>query len=416
MFETVYVALLHVNINECSRMPLTDIPITNITESDLVSLIADQVAEARTIDYKRDLPGTPNEARKEFLYDISSFANAAGGHIVFGVEEKEGLPTNLVGLAGINADQEILRLEQVAREGIRPPITGLQAVAVRLASGNIAIVWRVPKSWNPPHQVIYQRAFRFYGRGSNGKYQIDVDELRSLFSLSETVAERVRQFRIERIGRIVGGGAPVALMHRSCLVLHVVPLSAFGLRSGFSLTEAIEHPNYFPPLYRNRPANWRINFDGILTLSNADEGAAEQRAYVQVFRSGIVEAVASGIAKGNPTTVTTLEVEAAIVKYARVYTAAITECGAELPVTIIASLVGVGDAVISTGQRSIFAEQSVASDRDQMHLSEAILDAVPSGNQDCATAVRSVLDQLANAAGAASTSSFDAAGNYLLRF
>jgi hypothetical protein len=47
----------------------------------------------------------------------------------------------------------------MARDGIRPPIVGLQTAAVTLANGNTAIVMRIHKSWNPPHQVTYQRPF-----------------------------------------------------------------------------------------------------------------------------------------------------------------------------------------------------------------------------------------------------------------
>src|SRR5271166_976699 len=159
-----------------------------IVENDLLALISDKEPEGKTIDYKIETIGLSDGDRKEFLYDVSSFANARGGYLVFGMEEVNGLPTKLVGLPKIDPDREILRLEQIARDGIRPPITGLQTPAVKLSTGNRAIVMRIPKSWNPPHQVTFQKAFRFYSRDSNGKYQIDVDELRSIFVLSTSAA------------------------------------------------------------------------------------------------------------------------------------------------------------------------------------------------------------------------------------
>src|SRR6266851_8623661 len=155
--------------------------ITAVTEADLLSLISSQVAEGKTIDYKRDKVGNGDTDKKEFLYDVSSFANTAGGQLIFGMEEAEGLPIGLPGIAGIDPEQETIRMEQLTRDGIRPPISGLQTGTVRLTNGNVALVVRVPKSWNPPHQVTYQKAFRFYARDTNNKYQIDVDELRSLF-------------------------------------------------------------------------------------------------------------------------------------------------------------------------------------------------------------------------------------------
>jgi len=187
---------------------LSNKSVLSLTENDLLALIADKEPEGKTLDYKRDLVPIGDKEKKEFRYDVSSFANTQGGHLVFGMEEENGAPIKLVGLAGIDPDQEILLLEQMLRDGIRPPIIGVQSVPVPLSGGSVAIVIRIPKSWNPPHQVTYQNAFRFYGRNTNGKYQLDVDELRSVFSLSASAAERLKLFRIERIAKIVAGDTP----------------------------------------------------------------------------------------------------------------------------------------------------------------------------------------------------------------
>lgn len=201
---------------------------SKIVEEDLLALISDKEPEGKTIEYKSDIVGLSDSDRKEFLYDVSSFANARGGYLVFGMEETNGLPTKLAGLSKIDPDKEILRLEQIGRDGIRPPITGLQTAAIELSTGNVAIVMRIPKSWNPPHQVTFQKAFRFYSRDSNGKYQIDVDELRSIFVLSTSAAEAMRLFRIERIGKVISDNTPVKLDAGAKMVVHLLPLSAFN--------------------------------------------------------------------------------------------------------------------------------------------------------------------------------------------
>jgi predicted HTH transcriptional regulator len=95
-------------------MPLSRKPLSQITEADLLMLIAEGAAEGKTIDYKRGRLGQTDGEKKEFLYDLSSFANTAGGHLVFGIEERGGLPVALHGLAGVDPDQEIARIEQIA--------------------------------------------------------------------------------------------------------------------------------------------------------------------------------------------------------------------------------------------------------------------------------------------------------------
>jgi len=112
----------------------------------------------------------------------------------------------VIGLAKIEADGELLRLEHMLRDGVRPPISGIEIAPVPLASGNVSIVMRIPKSGNSPHQVTYQKAFRFYARGSNGKYPIDIDELRSTFSNAEKAqrSSEARRYLAPELNRTIG--------------------------------------------------------------------------------------------------------------------------------------------------------------------------------------------------------------------
>jgi len=49
------------------------------------------------------------------------------------MEEENGEAVNLIGVADIDPDQEILRLEQMLKDGIRPPIIGIQSVRIPLS-------------------------------------------------------------------------------------------------------------------------------------------------------------------------------------------------------------------------------------------------------------------------------------------
>src|SRR3954451_17276289 len=68
-------------------------PVQGISKDDIDALVADEVREGRTLDYKEKLPGNADKDKKEFLADVSSFANAGGGDMIFGVVEKrDGCP------------------------------------------------------------------------------------------------------------------------------------------------------------------------------------------------------------------------------------------------------------------------------------------------------------------------------------
>lgn len=273
-------------------MALLHIGFDQINESQLQRLIEGGAAESREIEYKCKTYGKNDDARAEFLADVSSFANTIGGDLIIGMASTNGIPIEFKPFTD-DPDAERLRLENMARDGLQPRIANLQAKAVPFSQGGVVLVIRVPRSYNPPHRVIFKGKNRFLARSSAGKYEPDVDELRAIFTAAPQLADRIRGFRIDRTAKIVGGETPVALTGSCYLVIHVVPFSAFDLRAALNLQEVAQHPDYFPTFSPQSPRNWRVNFDGFLTLSNADQTANQQRAYVQVFRSGSVEAVAS---------------------------------------------------------------------------------------------------------------------------
>ena len=63
------------------------------TKQALEALIASAVGENRTVELKRQPPSTPAPRSRldteEVAKDISSFANSAGGVIVYGLKERE---------------------------------------------------------------------------------------------------------------------------------------------------------------------------------------------------------------------------------------------------------------------------------------------------------------------------------------
>jgi hypothetical protein len=103
-----------------------------LAEADLQELISNGVTERQNIDYKEALTGTNDDAKREFLADVSSFANTAGGHLVYGISEAAGIPTGLPGVVISDFDAEKLRLENLLRDGILPRISGIARSTVVL--------------------------------------------------------------------------------------------------------------------------------------------------------------------------------------------------------------------------------------------------------------------------------------------
>src|ERR1700674_4499851 len=99
-------------------------PLDQVTESDLQDLIQLRVAERKTLDYKRELPGERPADRDKFLANVASFANTSGGDLIFGIDAPSGTgePTALLGLDLPRPEDAKLRLEQILQSGLRPSL------------------------------------------------------------------------------------------------------------------------------------------------------------------------------------------------------------------------------------------------------------------------------------------------------
>ncbi|MFC1492299.1 helix-turn-helix domain-containing protein [Nitrospinota bacterium] len=145
-------------------------PLEEIEQVDLQNLIDTEVREGTTIDYKREISLDTGDEKREFLADVSSFANAAGGDLVIGMDEENGAPSAYPGLDLPDPDSEILRIENLIRSGIAPRLPGIAIKLILLDGGRFVMVIRIGRSWVSPHRVIFRSHDKFYGRNSGGKY------------------------------------------------------------------------------------------------------------------------------------------------------------------------------------------------------------------------------------------------------
>ncbi len=392
-------------------MSLSNKPLPSIEEADLQALIDNEVPEDKTLDYKESLPAITNDAKREFLADVSSFANASGGHLVFGMKEQEGVAVELCGVGNVNADAEILRLENMIRDGIEPRIPGISTRAIPLQASGVAIVIHIPRSWSQPHVVKVKGHWRFYSRHSAGKYPLDVAELRSAFALSETTAERIRNFRMERLGMIVAGETPVPLDDGAKIVLHIVPFGAFDPTAKFDVASlSDDRMDLLTPLYTLRlEYSQRYNFDGFLTFAELQDSPLTH-SYLQIFRNGIIEAVEAFLLnseQGKRILISPFEQE--LLKATSKFLQLQKYLGVEPPLLVMLTLLGVSDYIIPVDPIRFPRRPRHPIDRDVLPIS-AIL--VESFQYDISQIMRPIFDAVWNAAGWAGSLNFDETGKW----
>ncbi|MFY9627255.1 MAG: RNA-binding domain-containing protein, partial [Methylocystis sp.] len=366
-------------------------------------------------DYKRTIYGNAHADYSEFLADVSSFANTGGGDVVLGMDANNGIPTAIIPLT-MAMDAEILRLEQVARGGLLPRIANFSPRAVPIQEGGNVLILRIPRSYNAPHRIIRQNSNRFWARSAAGKYEPDVNELRTLFNAGPQLADRVRIFRLDRIAKIAVGQAPVQLMNSGRLILHLVPFSAFDAGSSLPLRQIEQDYRSFVPMGSSTANGARINFDGVLKTSNADQRATQHRAYVQLYRSGIVESVRSSLVSGSSEAPTIFNLDDTIIREVMRSLTDLTAVGVEPPYALLVSLIDVASARFGFARdrhSQFWEEAGDPLDRDQYHFDEVIFETVPTTPSECANIIRPILDQMANAGGRATSPNFDNQGHYI---
>jgi len=393
-------------------MSLLNKRLESLEERDLRSLIENQVLEGKTIEYKLVLPSSSDEDKREFLADVSSFANASGGHLIYGIKEESGVPVGIPGLRNIDPDAEILRLENMMRDAIEPRIPGVSLRAIPLEASGVGIIIRIPRSWALPHVVKFKAHWRFYSRTSAGKYPLDVHELQAAFALSDATAERIRNFRIERLSKIVAGETPIVMPETAKLALHIVPFVAFDPAVRFDVSALFDDVIRLGPIHSSS-WNRRHNFDGLLAYEVPREGDFAF-TYLQIFRNGMIEAVEADMLRPRngrhiiPGVAYEEELLTALSRFVDIQ----KKIGVEPPLFIMLSLIGVSGYTIATHPSDPIPYRTQLIDRDTLIIPEVLLD---SFEFEPGEVMRPLFDSIWNAAGWPGSTNYNAAGKWVLR-
>jgi Putative DNA-binding domain len=395
-------------------MALLHLPLQQITAHDLQRLVSTGAPESVYIDYKSAMYGGAHADHREFLADISSFANTVGGDLVIGMTEVNGIPNGFNPFP-VHPDAELRRLDDMARSGLEPRISNLKTQAVPAPIGGFVIIVRIPRSYSRPHRVIHSESNRFWARSSASakKYQPNVDELRRIFSEAPVLAERIRAFRADRLIRIVDQDTLSFLAGRCLLILHVIPYSAFDLGSSQSLEQFERQWELFPPLGRTRGTHRHVNFDGFVVLSNQDHRPGSQKhSYAQVFRSGVIEA--GSTMDGGDGILRATRIDQYCVRGTKIYVENLAKFGIGCPIVVLASLIGVKERTLESGIDNLYAPYGqLPIDQDQLNFTEAIIEILPADTNEYATVLHPLLEQVWNTAGFSSPRNRDRNGNYL---
>lgn len=262
-------------------------PIVDVAQTHLSELCADGAPETGTLEFKRELPERSDRGRAEFLKDVAAFANSAGGDIVFGIEEADGVASQVVPITGETADESTRRLGQLLDSAIEPKLNGVSIKAVNLDSGGYALIVRVPGSSAGPHRYHFNGHTRFVIRDHNRVRDMAFSEIRNSFLRFAGNRERARAMREDAIRRVSSRTTAKRLIEGPVCAVQVIPLGHDLDAQAVDLTALNERWTTLIMDGWGGGSN-AFNLDGLIVYpSGGDDGLY---SYVQVYRNGSVEA------------------------------------------------------------------------------------------------------------------------------
>lgn len=384
--------------------------LSKIDLDDLNNLIQNAVSEGKTIEYKDQLPSNSDSDRKEFLADVSSFANTSGGDLIFGIAADQGVPKNLTGVVITNIDAEKLKYEEIIRNGLEPRIN-FSIHAVTVNPQGIAFIFRVNKSWISPHRVIFKGHDKFYARNSAGKYSLDTNELRIAFNLSETLIEKINKFKIDRISQLFADNTPIPFYKGGKIVLHLIPIESFNPEYKVNLNTITNNTAKLEPIYSSG-WNHRINLEGVLSYSGGRND--KSHTYVQLYRNGIIEAVEGLILSPDDGKkfIPSIAYERELIKSLAGYLTLFKNLNINTPTVIFLTFIGIKDFEMAVDRSRFWGTDHYKIDRDILQLPEAFIESYDIEPKDI---LRPMFDLVWNACGFERSYNFDEQGKWIVK-
>lgn len=385
----------------------------NITEDDIKFLKSQEVLENKTIEYKKELPGNTTSEKKEFLYDVTAFANSSGGIIFFGIEENEGKPISIDGVKIDDIDKVILRFENIIRSGVTPRISNISIMAIELSNSNHIILVQVPNSWSSPHMISYNHSGKFFARNSAGKYQMDAHEIKQAFINSETIVEKIRSFREKRVNEILSGKTPINLGNSAKTILHTIPLEAFKTIEKVNIKWVADNFLHLKPM-GGRPVGTNFNLDGVYSYLNWEN--TKQNAYAQIYRNGIIESASNKLTKimenGSRKIMGQYFEQEIIIGFGN-YLQLYKNLGIESPIFVFLSILNVHDYTMGINHTSRMLRDRFETpiDRDNLLLPEFIFENLSTDNLP--EKLKPIFDMVWNSSGWPHSMNYDENGNWI---
>ena len=164
-------------------------------------------AENEYLDYKKTFSIDAVEKEKkpqeqvEFRNDVCAFANANGGYLIFGIDEKKGIPSQITGISIKNNNTDLFERDiRNYLQSIRPRVPYYRIRFIDLQEDRFIVIMFIQHDLFAPYiHLAEQKNFKIYKRAGNEKVVMDYQEIKTMFTQSISLEKEMEQARTDRV-------------------------------------------------------------------------------------------------------------------------------------------------------------------------------------------------------------------------
>ncbi|MFE5549582.1 helix-turn-helix domain-containing protein [Streptomyces sp. NPDC056534] len=137
-------------------------PLGEVSYAQIAAAVGtDTLSESYDLEFKGELYGGNDKARRDLAGDLAALANTAGGALLLGVTEDE--QARAAALPGVElGDREVLRIRSIVADLVHPlPTFDVRQIEDPSTPGHGILLIAVPRSPGAPHGVLVNEGFRY---------------------------------------------------------------------------------------------------------------------------------------------------------------------------------------------------------------------------------------------------------------
>ena len=214
-------------------------------------------AENEYLEYKKafSIDVVENDKKQqeqvEFRNDVCAFANANGGYLIIGIDEKKGVPSQITGISITNNSKDLFERDiKNYLQSIKPRTPYYRIHFIDLPEDKYIVIMFIQHDFFAPYiHLADQKNYKIYKRARKGKMIMDYQEIKTMFTQSINLETEIERVRSERIGFFLEQEDDQEHTYSQFFLMHILPETFFDYNYNKSMF-VLEHKGArFAPIF-----------------------------------------------------------------------------------------------------------------------------------------------------------------------